>query len=69
MCFEAIDSQKKEKIGQIEQYRMRLISLGYINNPDLIHHIDVLQMINLRVMEIETVELQKLKAKNHWYYR
>ena len=62
-CFEAIDNRRKEKIEQIEQHRMRLMSLGYIDNPDLIHRINVLQKISLRAIETETIELQKLRVK------
>lgn len=63
LCFETIDNRRKEKIEQIEQHQMMLMSTGYINNPDLIHRINVLQKISLRAMETETVALQKLRVK------
>lgn len=63
LCFEAIDNRRKEKIQQIEQHQMTLMSMGYINNPDLIHRINDLQKISLRAIETETVELQKLRVK------
>ncbi|KAK5958964.1 SCF ubiquitin ligase complex subunit GRR1 PWA37_003641 [Arxiozyma heterogenica] len=63
LCFETIDNRRKEKIEQIEQHQMMLMSMGYINNPDLIHRINILQKISLRAMETETVALQKLRVK------
>ncbi|CAL9734311.1 SCF E3 ubiquitin ligase complex F-box protein Grr1p [Monosporozyma servazzii] len=61
LCFEIIDNRRRERTEQIEYHRGKLIALGYANNPDIIHRINVLQRIGLRAIEAETIELQKLR--------
>ncbi|CAL9728673.1 SCF E3 ubiquitin ligase complex F-box protein Grr1p [Monosporozyma unispora] len=63
LCFEVIDNRRRERTEQIEYHRGRLIALGYVNNPDIIHRINVLQRISLRAIETETIELQKLRVR------
>ncbi|CCK69897.1 SCF ubiquitin ligase complex subunit GRR1 KNAG_0D01450 [Huiozyma naganishii CBS 8797] len=62
-CLGVIDNRRHRILSEIELYKLRLKKMDHMNDPQITNHINKLQRIRMRAVELETIELQRLRIK------